>query len=60
LVFITFFFLTFCFNLRGISVGAFGIFGVENSKTRGSRPGMPKTGSPLAKGELIIELHLYV
>jgi hypothetical protein len=31
-------------------VGAFS--GVENSKIWGSSPEMPKTGSPLAKGEL--------
>jgi hypothetical protein len=31
-------------------VGAF--LGVGNAKTRGSSPEMPKTGSPLAKGEL--------
>jgi hypothetical protein len=35
---------------REISVGAFS--GVENAKMRGSSPEMPKTGSPLAKGEL--------
>ena len=33
-----------------ISVGAFS--GVENAKMWGSSPEMPKTGSPLAKGEL--------
>jgi hypothetical protein len=31
-------------------VGAFS--GVENAKMRGPSPEMPKTGSPLAKGEL--------
>jgi hypothetical protein len=31
-------------------VGAFS--GVENAKIWGSSPEMPKTGSPLAKGEL--------
>jgi hypothetical protein len=31
-------------------VGAFS--GVENAKMWGSSPEMPKTGSPLAKGEL--------
>jgi hypothetical protein len=31
-------------------VGAFS--GVENAKMRGSSPEMPKTGSPLATGEL--------
>ena len=46
----TFFFPTFFFNPRGISVGAFS--GVENAKMWGSSPEMPKTGSPLAKGEL--------
>jgi hypothetical protein len=30
-----------------------GVFGVGNAKTRGSSPEMPKTGSPLAKGELV-------
>jgi hypothetical protein len=34
----------------GISVGAFSEVG--HSKTRGSSPDMPQTGSPLAKGEL--------
>jgi hypothetical protein len=29
-----------------------GVFGVENAKTPGSSPEIPKTGSPLAKGEL--------
>jgi hypothetical protein len=33
-------------------VGAFS--GVENAKVRGSSPEMPKTGSPLAKGELLV------
>jgi hypothetical protein len=32
-------------------VGAFS--GVENAKMWGSSPEMPKTGSPLAKGELV-------
>ena len=45
-----FFFSDFFFNPRGISVGAFS--GVGNTKTWGSSPEMPKTGSPLAKGEL--------
>ena len=45
-----FFFQLFFFNPREISVGAFS--GVENAKMRGSSPEMPKTGSPLAKGEL--------
>jgi hypothetical protein len=47
----TFFFPTFFFNFRAVSVGAFS--GVENAKMRGSSPEMPKTGSPLAKGELL-------
>jgi hypothetical protein len=38
------------FNPREISVGAFS--GVENAKMWGPSPEMPKTGSPLAKGEL--------
>ena len=46
----TFFFFQLFFNPRGISVGAFS--GVENAKLWGSSPEMPKTGSPLAKGEL--------
>jgi hypothetical protein len=46
----TFFFPTFFLNPREISVGAFS--GVENAKMWGSSPEMPKTGSPLAKGEL--------
>jgi hypothetical protein len=45
------FYVLFCFNfffdLRGLSVG-------ENPKTRGPSPEMPKTGSPLAKGGLMI------
>jgi hypothetical protein len=45
-----FFFPTFFFNPRGISVGAFS--GVENAKMWGLSPEMPKTGSPLAKGGL--------
>ena len=44
------FFFQLFFNPRGISVGAFS--GVENAKIRGPSPEMPKTGSPLAKGEL--------
>jgi hypothetical protein len=47
----TFFFQLF-FYPREISVGV-GVFsGVENAQMRESSPEMPKTGSPLAKGEL--------
>jgi hypothetical protein len=45
-----FFFQLVFFNLREISVGAFS--GVENAQMWGLSPEMPKTGSPLAKGEL--------
>jgi hypothetical protein len=41
-------FSTFFLSPGGCSGGA---FGVENAKTRGSGQEMPKTGSPLAKGE---------
>jgi hypothetical protein len=37
-------------------VGAFS--GVENAKMWGSCPEMPKTGSPLAKGELVLSQHI--
>jgi hypothetical protein len=50
----TFFFSNFFFYPREISVGAFS--GVENAKMWGSSPEMPKTGSPLAKGELVVTL----
>jgi hypothetical protein len=46
------FFSKFVFNPREIPVGAFS--GVENAKMWGSSPEMPKTGSPLAKGELLV------
>jgi hypothetical protein len=48
-VFMTFF--SNFFYLRGISVGAFSELKIP--KPRGASPEMPKTGSPLAKGELI-------
>jgi hypothetical protein len=51
----------FFFPLFFESPGGFsgGVFGVENAKTRVSGPEIPKTGSPLAKGELMYVYKYY-